>query len=61
VREIALFDVYVGKGISDNEKSLAFRVVMQDTQKTLADAEVDAAMGALVDAASAKLGARLRG
>ena len=60
VREIALFDVYVGKGISDNEKSLAFRVVMQDTQKTLADAEVDAAIGALVDAACANLGARLR-
>jgi phenylalanyl-tRNA synthetase beta chain len=61
VRQIALFDVYLGQGINEDEKSLAFRVVMQDTQKTLADAEVDAALGVLIDTAVAELGARLRG
>ncbi|HEU4709100.1 MAG TPA: phenylalanine--tRNA ligase subunit beta [Methylophilaceae bacterium] len=41
---IALFDVYKGKGIAENKKSLAFLVLMQDTQKTLTDAEADEVM-----------------
>jgi nucleoid DNA-binding protein len=44
VRDVALFDLYQGKGIAESEKSLAFRVVMQDTQRTLEDAEVEAAI-----------------
>ncbi|HTJ96803.1 MAG TPA: phenylalanine--tRNA ligase subunit beta, partial [Rhodocyclaceae bacterium] len=59
VQSIELFDVYQGKGLDDGKKSLAFRVVMQDTQKTLADAEVDAAIAQLV-AAAQKSGAALR-
>lgn len=60
-REIRLFDVYQGKGIAPESKSLAFRVVLQDTQKTLADNEADAAIGQLVDAAGGHCGAVLRG
>jgi phenylalanyl-tRNA synthetase beta chain len=37
--ELALFDMYVGKGIDSGKKSLAFRLVMQDTFKTMTDAE----------------------
>lgn len=44
VQAIRLFDVYAGKGIEPGKKSLAFRMVMQDTQRTLHDVEVDAAM-----------------
>ena len=61
VREITLFDVYQGKGIEPDRKSLAFRVSMQDTQRTLEDAEVDAVMAGLVKQAETVLGARLRG
>lgn len=61
VKSIALFDVYHGKGIDPDKKSLAFRVLMQDTQRTLEDAEVDAAVAAIVSHAEASLGARLRG
>lgn len=61
VKEIALFDVYQGKGMDPDKKSLAFRVLMQDTQRTLEDAEVDAAVAGLVKEAEAALGARLRG
>ncbi|MER2555688.1 MAG: phenylalanine--tRNA ligase subunit beta [Thauera sp.] len=61
VREIALFDVYQGKGIDADKKSLAFRVSMQDTRRTLEDAEVDAAVAVLVAHAEAVLGAHLRG
>lgn len=61
VQGIELFDVYHGKGIDPGKKSLAFRVLMQDTQRTLEDAEVDAAIAAIVSHADASLGARLRG
>jgi integration host factor alpha subunit len=60
VQRIELFDQYQGKGIEPNRKSLAFRVVMQETQRTLEDAEVDAAMNALTRHAEEALGAKLR-
>ncbi|GAB2180425.1 phenylalanine--tRNA ligase subunit beta [Denitratisoma sp. agr-D3] len=60
VREIELFDLYQGKGIAEGRKSLAFRVVMQDTQKTLEDAEVESAIAALVAEAQASFAAELR-
>jgi phenylalanyl-tRNA synthetase beta chain len=44
VQDIHLFDVYVGRGVEAGKKSLAFRIMMQDTRKTLLEAEVDAAM-----------------
>jgi phenylalanyl-tRNA synthetase beta chain len=60
VQDIRLFDVYRGKGIEHGKKSLAFRVVMQDTAKTLTDAEADAAMAQLTELLASKFGARLR-
>jgi phenylalanyl-tRNA synthetase beta chain len=50
VLETALFDLYRGKGLEYGKKSLAFRVLLQDTQKTLTDAEIEASIAALVDA-----------
>ncbi len=60
VREVVLFDVYHGKGVEPNKKSLAFRVVMQDTEKTLSDGEVDAALVVMIEAAAQKFAAKLR-
>ena len=57
---IVLFDEYRGKGLESDEKSLAFRFTLQDTQSTLQDDLVDAAMAAFVAAASKHHGARLR-
>ncbi|HUO43577.1 MAG TPA: phenylalanine--tRNA ligase subunit beta [Burkholderiales bacterium] len=39
--EIMPFDIYRGKGIDSDKKSIAFRLLLQDTSKTLTDAEVD--------------------
>jgi phenylalanyl-tRNA synthetase beta chain len=60
VQEIRLFDVYRGKGVGGGKKSLAFRVVMQDTARTLTDAEADAALAQLTELLAAKFGAKLR-
>jgi phenylalanyl-tRNA synthetase beta chain len=61
VCDVALFDVYQGKGLGESEKSLAFRIVMQDTQRTLEDAEVDAVVANLLEVANRDFNASLRG
>jgi phenylalanyl-tRNA synthetase beta chain len=60
VKDLQLFDIYVGKGVPENKKSLAFRIVMQDTQRTLLDTEVDAAMQQLMSILEQTFGAQLR-
>lgn len=60
VQAIVLFDEYRGKGLEADEKSLAFRFSLQDTQTTLQDDAVDALMGALGRAAQQGHGATLR-
>ncbi|HYN27017.1 MAG TPA: phenylalanine--tRNA ligase subunit beta, partial [Burkholderiales bacterium] len=60
VHEVRLFDVYRGKGIENGKKGLAFRVLLQDTQKTLTDAEVDAAIAGLHQVLEQEYGAKLR-
>ena len=58
--ELTLFDVYRGKGIDSDKKSLAFRVLLQDTQKTFTDSEVDAVMAQLTELLKQKFNAQLR-
>ena len=60
VTSIRLFDLYQGQGVPQGRKSLAFRVVMQDTERTLTDAEADAARDALVSLLGQKFAASLR-
>jgi phenylalanyl-tRNA synthetase beta chain len=59
VVEIAIFDLYRGKGVDEGKKSLAFRVLLQDTQKTLTDIEIEQSMSRLV-AVLQQNGAQLR-
>jgi phenylalanyl-tRNA synthetase beta chain len=60
MQAIVLFDEYRGKGLENDEKSLAFRFTLQDTQTTLQDDKVDAAMAAFIASAENKHGAKLR-
>ena len=60
LQAVVLFDEYRGKGLESNEKSLAFRFTLQDTQTTLQDDAVDAAIAAFIEAANKKHGAKLR-
>ena len=60
VRDVRLFDVYQGKGLPEGQKSLAFRVVMQHTERTLEEAEVEAGVAELIEVASGEFGAALR-
>jgi phenylalanyl-tRNA synthetase beta chain len=60
VQEVSLFDLYQGPNLPRGKKSLAFRVVMQDTERTLTDAEADAARDALVALWGRRFAATLR-
>ena len=60
VRSVALFDLYQGKTLPLGRKSLAFRIVMQDTEKTLTDAEADSAIAQMVGLLGRRFGATLR-
>jgi phenylalanyl-tRNA synthetase beta chain len=57
--EFSLFDVYRGKGVEQGKKSLAFRVLLQDTQKTLTDNEIEEKIARLIAVLQGK-GAQLR-
>ncbi len=60
VHQIQLFDIYQGKGIPENKKSLAFLILMQDTNKTLLDSEAETTMIELLKLLEDKFGATLR-
>jgi phenylalanyl-tRNA synthetase beta chain len=60
VQDIALFDVYQGKGLGERQKSLAFRVVMQDTERTLTDSEVETTVAAITQKVIQEFNATLR-
>ncbi|MGU7779798.1 phenylalanine--tRNA ligase subunit beta [Burkholderia sp. PU8-34] len=65
VQRVVLFDEFRAKsntsgGLAAHEKSLAFRVTLQDTAGTLQDEVVDQAIQTLVER-MARVGARLRG
>ena len=61
VSEIGVFDVYQGKGLPEGAKSVAVSVTLQPRERTLTDAEIDAAMAKIVAEVSKRTGATLRG
>jgi phenylalanyl-tRNA synthetase beta chain len=59
-REVSVFDIYRGAGLEEGQKSVAIRILMQDTERTLADAEIDSACQTMLAAAQQIHGATLR-
>ena len=60
VESVAIFDAYRGSGLPSGRKSLAILVLMQDTQRTLTDADIDATVADIVSMLSRRFGATLR-
>ena len=60
LKRINLFDVYEGKNLEPGKKSYAVSFYIQDTAKTLTDAETDAIMQKLIKNFEQELGAKLR-
>jgi len=60
LREVDLFDVYEGKGISEDKKSYAVSFILRDDKSTLNDKLIEKTMQKLVDTLNRELGAVLR-
>ncbi len=60
LRSIRLFDIYRGKPLTDDEKSLAYRLAFQAEDRTLVETEVDDAIGSVTSGLAADVGGRLR-
>jgi phenylalanyl-tRNA synthetase beta chain len=60
VKAANVFDLYRGEGAPKGRKSLAFRIVMQDTERTLTDPEVDAVLARIRTDLATKFNASLR-
>ena len=57
---VSLFDVYQGDTLPDGKKSLAIEVVFQPHERTLTDAEIEAASQKVIAAVAKATGAALR-
>ncbi len=60
VAKVGVFDVYQGEGLPEGSKSIAIHVILQPRDRTLTDAEIDAAMAKIVAEVSRRTGATLR-
>ena len=60
ITEAAVFDVYEGKGIDPDKKSVALAVILQPRDKTLTEAEIEAVSGKVVAEVVKKTGGSLR-
>jgi phenylalanyl-tRNA synthetase beta chain len=60
VAKVGVFDVYQGEGLPESSKSIAIQVILQPRERTLTDAEIDAAMSKIVAEVSRRTGAVLR-
>jgi phenylalanyl-tRNA synthetase beta chain len=57
---ITLFDVYQGRPLADDERSLAYRLTFHAGADGLADEVVDSAMAAITAGVSTDVGGRVR-
>jgi phenylalanyl-tRNA synthetase beta chain len=61
ITAVTVFDVYEGKGIDPDKKSIAIAVTLQPREKTLTDQEIDAVAVKIVAEVTKKTGGTLRG
>jgi phenylalanyl-tRNA synthetase beta chain len=60
LRELAVFDVYRGKGVEPGRKSIALGLILQETSRTLTDGEADAVVAAVIERVKGDLKAGIR-
>ncbi|MBG6145801.1 phenylalanyl-tRNA synthetase beta chain [Labrenzia sp. EL_142] len=61
IADVTLFDIYVGQGVPDDQKSVAIDVLLQPRQKTLTDEEIDAVAKKIIANVEKATGGTLRG
>jgi len=61
ITNVSVFDVYEGKGIDPDKKSVAIAVTIQPREKTMTDVEIEALAGKIVAEVVKRTGGTLRG
>ena len=61
ITSVSVFDVYEGKGIDPDKKSVAIAVTLQPRDKTMTDQEIEAVAAKIVAEVTKKTGGSLRG
>ena len=60
LKNVELFDVYEGKNLPEGKKSYAVNFILQDTEKTMGDKQIEAIMNKLIAQIKKQLNAELR-
>ena len=60
LKEVALFDIYRGKGVDEGKKSVAFNLTLRADDRSLTSEEADADVKAVLELLEQELGAVLR-
>ena len=60
LRKVELFDVYEGDKLPKGKKSYAVNFILQDSEKTMNDKQIDAIMQKIIDSMKKQVGAELR-
>ena len=60
LKKVELFDVYEGDKLPTGKKSYAVNFILQDTEQTMNDKQIDAVMQKLIANLKKQLGAELR-
>lgn len=60
IKSVTIFDVFEGKGMEDDEKSLAITVRLEPSGKTFTDKDIEAISNAIIATATKAVSAKLR-
>jgi phenylalanyl-tRNA synthetase beta chain len=60
LREVVVFDIFAGEHIDAGQKSVALGLILQETSRTLTDADADKIVGCVVQRLATDFGARVR-
>jgi phenylalanyl-tRNA synthetase beta chain len=60
IRDVQIFDIYRGQGVTEGFKSVALSLILQDFSQTLTESEIDAIFCKVLESLVLKLNAKLR-
>ena len=60
IRSVKVFDVYEGENIPSDKKSIALNVIIQSSEKTLKDEDLEKINQLIISAVESKSGAKIR-
>ena len=60
IKSVKVFDVYEGKNIPDNKKSIALNVTIQSSEKTLNEDDLNKINQTIISTVESKIDAKIR-